>query len=795
MKNLKRLQTTWIVVLAGALTALSGCTNTRIEDYAARYRTPSSNPSSSPSGTPAEDTYRISNVIVEAPSGGATSGTFTTTVFLDKDRSTGPITDSCNLATNSAVTSKPCFCEFSWYQINTTGTTTTNVPRIVRTALSNVNPYAVVCNAPSVYSNTTEMPEGTTLKVRIVVSPNAPNPSSFETNLYSYLKQGTVAAGSFQDEEGRAFDNVYRYACYEQFRRGMSLTNKIFRTTDPNTGKTADIRIASQFCVGKANSEGGGSGSTDSDCDNPGVDNSAQAYYYNLFIRNTDKGGINAGNARYKCPKVKETLAAISNPNAGNNYWPMDTSFALSHSPNEKFNIGVEAFSRTSQPGDQSTANSRCFSTGNGDDDDDSTSSNATLVRSCIGYAAKPAKDGSCPVLRDRDGRTRQTFRLRRFIAIYPPVYDTDGKMIDGLAQATDTIYVLDRPVRASIAADEKPYTMHGPKPCPFAFFDHKGVGTSHAAYPANPPYTYGMPSYIATNNSKWSGKNVDAIQFPNYDKPGEACGAAIPVIDSDKTMFGIATVHSQNPNASFQRIYVRPMNTWAPHYEEDTDFLACAPQADPLVDPPLHFKRDSVTGNVGYCAEVYPSQNQNLAHLDIKSAGLFVGRVVPYTSHVVKNSTSALCTATQISDFPSGYPAGGHARHLSVLTPGAPTADSFSNSPISPSCVSVGGTVAGATCNVYGDRTCDRTVMSGTEQWTKFPLLAPPADVESALASDSSYACTITYDAGNGKTGKYTPSGGCCGTAVKVRTAITTDPDTAHLEPRASTACQSPDY
>jgi hypothetical protein len=84
--------------------------------------------------------------------------------------------------------------------------------------------------------------------------------------------------------------------------------------------------------------------------------------------------------------------------------------------------------------------------------------------------------------------------------------------------------------------------------------------------------------------------------------------------------------------------------------------------------------------------------------------------------------------------------------------------------------------------------------VINNGLDWARFPLLARPAQVESAMNNDSSYNCTLSYDGGGGKSGKKTPTGGCCGSVVSVKTGIgSAGASAAHLEPDVS--CVIPQY
>ena len=89
---------------------------------------------------------------------------------------------------------------------------------------------------------------------------------------------------------------------------------------------------------------------------------------------------------------------------------------------------------------------------------------------------------------------------------------------------------------------------------------------------------------------------------------------------------------------------------------------------------------------------------------------------------------------------------------------------------------------------------TCDRTASTVAGDWTKFPLLAPAADVEAAITNDiANYGCLVTYDNNGSKTGKASPSGGCCASPSTTLTTGAAGASTAHLEPGVS--CLTPNY
>ncbi|HLE01090.1 MAG TPA: hypothetical protein VJB59_12555 [Bdellovibrionota bacterium] len=748
-----------VLVIASSILIYSSCMNSRVTKTLNELTSPTASPTVS-----LGDSYQISRVTI--PNAQNQSTPPVVTVFF-KSSQTEMISNVCSLTTESSLTPKPCLCQFSWSEVNQTTGSSIVIPRTVTTNVLEVQPSLVTCNAPQAYNQ--EVPNGTQIRVSIIAGPS--NPNQFSMTAYNFTKTNVGLVGSFQDNQGRYFDNIVRYSCYEQFKRGMAVRNKMMRATKTNASDTAIYPSATQFCVQKI-----GTTSMPDGCENmPAPENSAQAYYYNFYIRDSERGDINLSNARYICPQVKEPI--LSNTGTGHT-WPLDKSFALSLGPTADFPIGVEAYTKVSD-GTATSNGTKCFS------NDLIPFDSASRTSSCLGFAARPNKDGTCPFFKDAAGMIRFTYRLRRYIAIYPPVFDTNGSPINQ-APASDTIYVLDRPVAAGTADPLKPYTMLGPKPCPFAFFDAKAVlKQSDPAYPGG----Y-KPVYASTNDSRWNGKNVDGIQFPNSDAATDgvaSCSAAIPLFTTDyeKSIVTIGTVNVRNP--VLPELHIRPIKPWVPYYVEDTEFLACAPQASPqVVDPPLHFAKDS-EGNVAWCAEVYPTQNDNIPQLDSldNTKRLYIGKVKPFTSHVVKHSASEACTATTAlnSISASNYPAVTGAGCPVPPAGSAPTA--FARHPAD----LVIDQMAGQ--NICADKTCDRTAIN-TVMWGRFPLLAPPDKVEEAIASNPIYNCTLTYDNNSGKTGKRTPSKGCCGTNVAV-TSDTATPTTAHLEPSAP--CLRPDF
>ncbi len=787
----------------------------------------SASPSATPSGT--TDTYKITNVLITT-SGGGSSGSSTSTsssstsssstsgstgsssnqiarVFfeLGKEDAT-TITSQCTAKGKSSGTSnKPCVCFYEWQEINPQSGQNIAIRRQIKTAVSTVQQTLVECSVPTVYAN--EIPEDTLIKLSIMPGPNSKE--KFSTNKFSFSKSGLTITGDFQDAEGHSFANIHRYTCYEQFKKVTNIVNrKSPLINEPSTGKTAQITYSTQFCTGKNQAPPDPDKCTGSIT----LENSSQAYYYNLYIRSNEIGGINAENTRYKCPLIKEPLSGLTNLGASNYYWPLDSSFSLAINPSGDFVVGVESYSKLGIEGDPNTQDSSCFkgSSGGSSSGGGSGSGSSNIVKSCLGFAGKPKLDGTCPAIKTASGQYVFTYRLRRYIVLYPPLFYATGDMLDS-PQPTDTIYVLDRPIlppNASFldpnASPTSPYTMLGPKPCPMAFYDHAEVtkdlrGATESDFGA--AAVGAQKQYVSTNNSAWDGTNVDGTYLPNTDSGTTSatasntvtsCAATLPVFHSGTQTWSLFTSRTDNPNSldtllgggtsrtgNANKIYIRPQNSWYPVYIEDTDFQACAPQSLPLRDPPLHFSKNTTTNNVSWCAAVYPTQNPNATALGTGTTlggpgplpGAGTHTAIPYTSAIVKSAAGSACVATAITQAANAH--------------------------------TVAVTIEG---NVYtaadAAKTCDRTVMNISPDWTGFPLQARPLQIENAIKSDTSFQCTVTYDNSNIKsTSGLTPTQGCCGTNVYVWTGATAslavpyNATAAHFEPNDNMQCLTPSY
>ena len=706
-----------------------------------------------------EQELDISTVNIVAGTG-SDDESLTTTIYFEAEDDNLPISDYCDTAGN-----KTCTCEFSWTEINTNSGSSVSIPRVINTTISSVQNYVVICPAPEVYS--TEIDEGTTIKITISSSSG-----TLDLDAYNYITSSTVDESDFRDQEGHAFINIHRYSCYEKIAKGLEITSKESTATNSVTGETKDYLIGTQLCVA---GEGGGDG-----CESGETENSAQSYWYDLFVTSTNRGAVVAENERYVCPRIQETLVSDGTIGSEGSYWPMDSTFALAKGKTDSFNVSVESYSVLGASDDPSTADTSC-NTEEGDDGAAGGGSDNAISIKCLGFAMKPDTDGTCPYFKDSAGSIRMTYRLRKFLSLYPVSYDGKGEPIDE-PRGTNIIYVLDRPVSSDDPL--KPNTMLGPKPCPFAWFDHKGVLEMTDTGGGETDYNGHKPGYMATSNPLWTGKNIDDIHFPNIDSKDEnKCATTFPIVtytdSGSPDWLVLATTHASNEGyvelgggktIYLEKVYVRPQEKkWWSHYEEDTDFEACAPESDDFQDAPLHFAKND-DGNVAWCAESYPTQNGSVDDID-KEKGATLGakspgHVVPFTSHAVKNSSSATCTAT-VPDLEDDYPpdttiSGCDGRDDEYAW-GKGDNSGFVAAARHPDDLLID--YNDGTNDICSDKSCDRTIINtGTGSWKKYPLLAPAHSIEDVLRTDKSFICAISHDNEDEKEGN-SPSSGCCAT------------------------------
>lgn len=675
-----------------------------------------------------------------------------------------------------------CLCKFEWTQVAGSGTTNITLKRKDRSRITSVQPWAAACPAPVAW---TEILKGTAVTVQIVSPLNMSVAYSEKYTLVKGTSDNTSA--DFVSNEGVAFQNIYHYSCYDVTEIDTTIVSKSLEATlqDPNSGQTSkkSVPMATQFCA-----KIGGKITDQANCANLQTTSrpSADSRYYDLFIQSSRKGSFSLSNKKFFCPLVKEAIGSNGSISTESRPYPMDSTFALAQSPTEEFTVGVQAPAVLGISDDPTTATTDCTGGKKGNAGDPNS-----ISPQCIGFAKRPESDGSCAAIKDKNGQPMPTSRLRRYIAFFPASYDVSGRPIDQPISA-NVVYVADRPL-ANSPNPEKPYTMYGPKPCNYAIRDISGTlglasAVSYAAFTDRgdgAASTEGRPSWVATNDSQWDGKNFNGTAFPWFDSGAQnSCSALLPLIkysDAGDPLYATyATTHASNLDGAgnantydigggrtvaLNKVYVRPQYSWAPHYVEDKSFQACVPQSSNFVSPPIHLTRQA-NGNVAYCAENYPTQYDGIEKVDrkfgAKATAAPVGYVYPFTSHVVKRTVANLsCTAT-VPTIPTGYPAASGAAcavaaaqyegGANAVAPGRHT-----NAPL----VDYNSKTALPVC---ADKTCDRTIVNNmVGGLPEPPLLAKPKDVERMLYNDPGYACLVSYDGGSGKTDKRSPSDGCC--------------------------------
>ena len=781
-----------VLLLATALIAVA-CMNSRLGQQVSTSAQLATTPVTLTSPTPG-DVYTISSIDTNVSAAGSQTGEIQLLIDASSPTSVSePISQHCVPGTYD------CVCQFNWVELNPNSQTVVQIPRSITTTVDLTQTYLVQCPEPSVWS--TDIPQGTT--VNITIAPSVAGSQNFSTNAYQYI-MGVSGSGSssggydFTDSTGMGFENVKHYTCFDNTTRGLGVASEVVNVSNDSSDSAADrsvyTALANATCSMNSDNTVGmeSSSGTSSDCGSTQVNGgpTSQAAYYNLY--NTEGGTYTVSNQRFYCPQVVESLNNSGSIGSQNQFWPLDTTFSLAQSPSPTYPVGVEAFTNLASTGSTGTSTSCVTSSSSGGTAPSSSTSGGSLAEGCLGYASLPNPDGSCPTITDGNGNVRAMYRLRRYSILYPQLFEANGTPIAGGTPA-DTIYVLDRPVANGPSSDPivKPDTMLGPKPCPYAYYDRTGETSLQ-----NPQ----VPQYTATNDPRWTGFDVDGNQFPNTDNGNLnslSCSSVIAIPDESTQTLSIGTVNKANTVLS--QIYVRPITAWTPHYEEDKSFLACTPQAWPVVrDPPLHFAR-TASGNISYCAEVYPSQNPNITALDPNNTG----NVAPFTSHTSKNAFEAEGSSGSTNYF--AMPA--CVATVKALTiPGSYTLGAqLARHPTTPIASSLESDLELDTTQL--STTCDRTVVASQASLsTTFPLLAPPTMVENALAADPGYECTFTHDnvtGTNSKVGVATPSQGCCGPAVRVYTGSPGPAgfnyNSAHLEPNSSVAaptnCAEPNY
>ncbi len=761
-------------------------------------------------------THTLKNVAVQAQSSTSGSGTPSLEISLSTDTSAAtyqPLTGFCGLGSVN-----PCVCELKWTEVNSSNGSSNSYQRTKRLAVFAVESGRVKCLMPQTGSGSwDEIANATVITMNIV--PVLANVTGISVKSLNYKKGTSVGAGGdFLDDTLTPFRNIHRYSCFTKRTTSHEIINQ-YVTSEPASGtsQTSNVILGSRFCSASDSASG------NSKCSNPRNGYSAQSYYRNFYIRSDKLGEINSTNNTFDCPKVVESLrysaGATIPPSESNQYWPLDTTFSLATNYSPDWNVGVRAASILLKQGDPNSVQDACVN-----EDQSKRLVEAGTVTKCMGYAKKPKLDGTCGTIKDSNGRVRPLTRLRRYRVVYPPAFKPSGEVIQSNPNA-DEVYVADRLVvdTNGVATGSM---IYGPKPCNFAWFDHEGVvnrsqplaPSFKSGLPGDDSLTQAMPGYVSTANYKHtpllSGLdlpvNPDGLIFPNMDKDGgvsnansyASCSATLPkveysfgvpnrvrLITTSRTRGDKITLGSRD--LYLNEIHIQPVDPWVPNYLEDTSFQACAPVADPYLEPPLHIYKEN-SNTMGWCTKAYPTQNPYWYHVN-KEIKPTTAPTTP-TSNIVNYPAFALVaadtshkigvglldarnTCTGTNQIPlckmTGYNA--DASCLAFLTPG----------------VGRGKTVPD---------TCDRTVSFDANQaYLGFPLQARDVEIDEMLHADltqtaeRNYSCQYSVHADPNKVNSKIPATGCCGlvSGVPVLSGVLTGPNgsSGHLEPQANPA------
>jgi hypothetical protein len=782
------------ILLMSVFTLVNACTN--ISGTTKSLTT--TNPSSFIGSSTTTYTHIMKNAVPTALSDG--SGNLELSLTTDTSvLGYQSLTQFCTL--NS--TTIPCTCKMTWNEINTVGGSSTTFERTKKAPITSaVQTGLVKCKMTSAFWN--EIPDGTT--VRITIASVTPNASGLNVKPLA-LKKGssTTPNGDFIDDTLTPFRNIYRYTCSSRRNNTFEILNQYTPTTASSgtSPPTYNVLMASRFCSG-APSSGGAS------CGTPRSGFSAQSYYRNLLVRSDKLGDINSKNAYYDCPKVEESIsysAGQTIPNAEKHkYWPLDTTYALATTFSTDWSVPVRAGSILYKSGDANATNEGCNSAVDGDNTRYLNEA-GVITSKCLGYAKKPKTNGTCGSITDSNGRVRPLTRLRRFRAVFPPTFDFKGQP-EARSGYADEVYISDRLVVDNSGVPSGSM-IYGPKPCNYSWFDHEGVtnpgnitgryGEGGIDFKTNFRSTSGpssIPSYVATSKYRYDDGTIqysvspDGRILPNFDRDGTiggpagpSCSAAISLIDEVMGAPSSVRIMTSNVNNAvavtlgtrkiyMNEVHLNPIDPWTPNYIEDTSFLACAPVADPYLEPPLQvFKKDNNT--MGWCAKVYPTQNPYWTDLNASkryTSSALTAKLVNYpaaskvkgfTSHIDSDGAAVVASPSTLDQYNRCSSTG--FDKICSATVGASSGASYTD------CINylTSGTSDGVAVN--HTNTCDRTVSyDGTSDFRTFPLQASDADVQEMLQQDlnhdRSFSCQYSVNADQAKVNAKIPSSGCCG-------------------------------
>lgn len=565
---------------------------------------------------------------------------------------------------------KDCVCVIRWVTIQPDGIV--SVPNQPTTSITSISANSLTCAQPDRYIN--EVTNGTTVKVSLR------RPSDLNTRVSNEVDFAKGLGSLNTLSQSLNLNDISRYTCSNSFSRDTAILTGVTSETSTSGSVTTYLAHSTRFCIPGSSSSGASNNCAAGSLSN--VRTSNQRNIFNFYTRSNNLS-LTSQNTTFVCPEINTGIES----SASHRVYPLDRSFRLSNVSNADFFVPVEANVKASGGGgDPSSTGISCGASGAGASSG-SSSSTSPVVVGCLGFAAKPTVAGSCPsVTQTINGTvvTVPTYRLRKYFAVYPQNYERDGSPSDS-AQSIDTVYILDRPVYENASSTNVVATVLGPKPCPFAYRDVNSVIAA------------GSTNYYATNDPAWAGKNLDGIVLPGTTvSAADSCLATFPTYEnpySNSAVLKFTTVSNSDP------YYIRPIQPWTLHYEEDTSFQACAPLATNPVDPPLHFN------GANYCAEVHPNT------------------IISGTGANQNTLGGTIHTGATVHDI---------------------------------SAVTFGGAAIAA----------------------PLPLLAPKANIESALNSDPSFGCRITsiLNSSSGLSMDGYPSN-CCTAAAN-----------RHFEPSSST-------
>jgi hypothetical protein len=739
-----------------------------------------------------------------------------------------PLTGFCGLNSTN-----PCVCEMVWAVAYVSGGHSNTYSRTKRVPVKTVQSGLVTCSLDG--QTWSEIPDTTVISFRIL--PVSTNITGLNTTTLHWKKGTSLSAdGDFLDDTLTPFRNIHRYTCFSKnaASRAYELVNQFAATSASGASSSAqpiNVIMGSRYCSGASSgsSSAGGSSNGSASCPPPRNGFTAQSYYRNFFIRSDQLGTINSTNDTYDCPKVLESIkysAGQTIPaSESGKYYPLDSTFAVATTHSTEWNVGIPAATNIYKANDANSVQTACSDEAAGTPN---RLKDGKVVVKCLGYARKPATNGTCGTIKDSNGRVRPLTRLRRFRVVYPPLFDANGKIVAGNAMA-DEVYVADRLV-VDASGNATGNMIYGPKPCNFAWFDHEGVTTRDginnffsnlrgdvltAQVRCNGgSKCYATPGYIATSKYNYvEGRNAglpafapvyglsgatygglswsvdpDGLVLPNTDHTGNvsnaqnypSCSVTLPWVDwqngAPQDVRLITTHTSRLDKVSFgsRDIYLREIHNttidpWTPNYVEDISFNACVPLPTTIVEPPMQiYQKDANT--MAWCAAVYPTQNPYWYDLNKFRKPQNGGSTL--TANLVNYGPGAAPTGTApVDTYTSHDPAVGIPDPLDADGLNASCGGTKDDLFCTMTGFTTGATLAG--CKTYLAKatrsTCDRTVMfDSNQQFLGFPLLAKDTDINTMLSDDLNhdkvFGCEYSVNTDASKIGLRMPSSGCCG-------------------------------